>query len=90
LSPAAGGLRVPRSDRSSHVSLEAKDARLDNVPLYEVTEAGLVARPVTSFADLGLYERHDIQKLLRDAISPWERISGSPDPGVGGLTTSAL
>ncbi len=34
-----------------------------------MTEAGLVARPVTSFADLGLYERHDIQRLLRDAIS---------------------
>lgn len=26
-------------------------------PLDEVTEAGIVARPVTPFADLGLYER---------------------------------
>ena len=39
------------------------------MPLYEVTEAGLVRRPVAAFADLGLYERHDIQRLLRDAIS---------------------
>jgi hypothetical protein len=37
--------------------------------LDEVTEAGIVARPVTPFADLGLYERHDMQRLLRDAIS---------------------
>ncbi len=51
------------------LALERRDARLDDMPLYEVTEAGLVARPVASFADLGLYERHDIQRLLRDAIS---------------------
>lgn len=47
----------------------ARGGRLDVVPLYEVTENGLVRRPVAAFADLGLYERHDIQRLLRDAIS---------------------
>ena len=39
------------------------------MPLYEVTDAGLVPRPVATFAGLGLYERHDLQRLLRDGIS---------------------
>lgn len=39
------------------------------VPLYEVTEAGLESRPPAVFADLGLYERADLQRLLRDGIS---------------------
>lgn len=39
------------------------------MPLYEVTEQGLARRPVTGFAALGLYERADIQRLLRDDIS---------------------
>ncbi|HSH58639.1 MAG TPA: hypothetical protein VK988_03155, partial [Acidimicrobiales bacterium] len=75
LSPAAGGLRVPWSDRSSYVGLEAKDARLDTVPLYEVTEAGLVARPVTSFADLGLYERHGGGRRRPGAETSPERLT---------------
>jgi hypothetical protein len=39
------------------------------VPLYEVTDDGLVSRPVATFSDLGLYERHDLQRLLRESIS---------------------
>ena len=39
------------------------------MPLYEVTDNGLVRHPVAAFADLGLYERSDLQRLLRDAIS---------------------
>lgn len=38
------------------------------MPLYEVTEAGLEERAVEQFADLGMYERGDLQRLLRDKI----------------------
>jgi hypothetical protein len=40
LSLAASALRIPWDRPSSHVAPEAKDAKLDNVPLDEVTEAG--------------------------------------------------
>src|SRR5438270_13201404 len=36
--------------------------------LYAITEAGLEERPVAQFAALGLYERADLQRLLRDRI----------------------
>ena len=39
------------------------------MPLFEVTDTGLVARPTSTFAALGLYERYDLQRLLRDGIS---------------------
>src|SRR3954471_22434504 len=37
--------------------------------LYEITDAGLRERDVAQFAALGLYERADLQRLLRDDIS---------------------
>jgi hypothetical protein len=39
------------------------------VPLYEVTDEGLRRRPVAAFAALGMYERADLQRLLRDDIA---------------------
>jgi len=39
------------------------------MPLFEVTEDGLERRPPAAFAALGLYERADLQRLLRDDIS---------------------
>jgi hypothetical protein len=39
------------------------------VPLYEITETGLVAHDKADFVALGLYERADLQRLLRDDIS---------------------
>lgn len=39
------------------------------MPLYEVTDVGLQRRPQAAFADLGMYERADLQRLLRDDIS---------------------
>lgn len=36
--------------------------------LYEITEAELKEREVAQFAALGLYERADLQRLLRDKI----------------------
>src|SRR5438132_2026743 len=36
--------------------------------LYAITEAGLEEREVAQFAALGLYERADLQRLLRDRI----------------------
>lgn len=36
--------------------------------LYEITETGLKEREVAQFAALGLYERSDLQRLLRDKI----------------------
>src|SRR5450755_3224442 len=34
--------------------------------LYEITDAGLRAHEVAQFAALGVYERADLQRLLRD------------------------
>jgi hypothetical protein len=39
------------------------------VPLYEVGESGLIRQPVAAFAALGMYERADLQRLLRDDIT---------------------
>ena len=39
------------------------------MPLYEVTESGLAQRPPAGFAALEMYEREDLQRLLRDQIS---------------------
>ena len=39
------------------------------MPLYEVTEEALSPRPAAGFAALGLYERADLQRLLRANIS---------------------
>jgi hypothetical protein len=39
------------------------------MPLFEVTEEGLKRRPSAAFAALGMYERADLQRLLRDDIS---------------------
>src|SRR5438128_2015781 len=39
------------------------------MPLYELTERGLTRLPAPGFSALGLYERADIQRLLRDDIS---------------------
>src|SRR3954447_13191260 len=36
--------------------------------LYEITEGGLQEREIAQFAALGLYERSDLQRLLRDKI----------------------
>jgi len=37
-------------------------------PLFEMTQDELVERPATTFMDLGLGERRDLQRLLRDSI----------------------
>jgi hypothetical protein len=39
------------------------------MPLYEVGEDGLHRRPTADFAALAMYERADLQRLLRDEIS---------------------
>jgi hypothetical protein len=39
------------------------------VPLYEVTNTGLDRRPEADFAALEMYERQDLQRLLRDEIA---------------------
>src|SRR4051812_35596948 len=50
--------------------VEAPGAREEGVmPLYEVTDAGLKRQPIAAFAALGMYERTDLQRLLRDDIS---------------------
>ena len=38
------------------------------MPLYEVTDEGLKRRPTAAFAALGMYEKADLQRLLRDDI----------------------
>ncbi|HSH58923.1 MAG TPA: hypothetical protein VK988_04630 [Acidimicrobiales bacterium] len=38
------------------------------MPLYEITEAGLTAQESASFTELEIYERADLQRLLRDKI----------------------
>jgi len=38
------------------------------MPLYEVTAAGLEDRSVEQFAALGMYERNDLQRLLRERV----------------------
>ena len=38
------------------------------MPLYEVTDSGLTKRPTADFAALQMYERQDLQRLLRDEI----------------------
>ncbi|MDQ4124627.1 MAG: hypothetical protein M3134_03365 [Actinomycetota bacterium] len=40
------------------------------MPFYEVTGRGLVAREPARFAALGMSERGDLQRLLRDDLSP--------------------
>ncbi len=44
-------------------------ARRCQVPLYEVMDDGLKRRPPAAFAALGMYEKADLQRLLRDDIS---------------------
>ena len=39
------------------------------MPLYELSDEGLIPRSPSGFAELGLYERADLQRLLRDDIS---------------------
>lgn len=39
------------------------------MPLYEVREHGLDRRPTADFAALAMYERADLQRLLREEIS---------------------
>ncbi len=39
------------------------------MPLFEVTDDGLRRRPTAAFAALGMYERADLQRLVRDDIS---------------------
>lgn len=39
------------------------------MPLFEITDAGLDRHSPRKFADLGLYERVDLQRILRDDIS---------------------
>lgn len=39
------------------------------MPLYEIGESGLTAHPPTQFAEVGLYERGDLQRVIRDNIS---------------------
>ena len=39
------------------------------MPLYQVTEEGPKRRPPAAFPALGMYERADLQRLLRDDIS---------------------
>jgi hypothetical protein len=38
------------------------------MPLYEIADSGLVRHEPAAFADLGLYERADLQRILRDDI----------------------
>jgi hypothetical protein len=40
------------------------------MPLYDVTSEGLLLRVPVSFARLAMYERADLQRLLRDDIRP--------------------
>lgn len=40
-----------------------------DMPLYEVGEQGLTRRPTADFAALEMYERADLQRLLRDEVS---------------------
>lgn len=39
------------------------------MPLYEVTDSGLQQRPPAGFAALEMYERQDLQRLLRDEVT---------------------
>jgi hypothetical protein len=39
------------------------------VPAYEISEGGLQARSSTQFADVWLYERSDLLRVVRDNIS---------------------
>jgi hypothetical protein len=39
------------------------------VPSYEISEGGLETRSSTQFADVWLYERSDLQRVVRDNIS---------------------
>jgi hypothetical protein len=39
------------------------------VPLYEIHDHGLRRHDAAQFAALGIYERHDLQRLLRDDIA---------------------
>lgn len=39
------------------------------MPLYEISDSGLVAHDRADFVALGLYERADLQRLLREDIS---------------------
>ena len=39
------------------------------MPLFEVNDSGLKRQPIAAFAALGLYERDDLQRRLRDDIS---------------------
>jgi hypothetical protein len=39
------------------------------MPLHELTEHGLLRHDAAAFRALGLYERADLQRLLRDDIS---------------------
>jgi hypothetical protein len=38
------------------------------VPLYEIADSGLTRHEPAAFADLGLYERADLQRIVRDDI----------------------
>lgn len=39
------------------------------MPLFEITNSGLKRHSVAAFSELGLRERTDLQRLLRDAIN---------------------
>jgi len=39
------------------------------MPLWEITEDTLARRPAAHFAELGIYERTDLQRLLRASVS---------------------
>lgn len=43
------------------------------MPLYEIAETGLVAHEKADFVALGLYERADLQRLLREDIGVLDR-----------------
>jgi hypothetical protein len=40
------------------------------MPLYEIADGALKPHPIAEFAALGLYERADLQRMLRDDILP--------------------
>jgi hypothetical protein len=61
--------RHPPRSRQRPTLREVEPLNGGRMPLYEMTEEGLASRPSAGFAELGIKERQDIQRRLRDDIS---------------------
>lgn len=44
------------------------DNEICTLPIYELSDTGIKRLKKTTFADRGLRERQDIQRLLKDAV----------------------